>query len=535
MNKRVVIIGGGIGGLGSAALFARSGYDVTLVEKNETLGGRANIFEEDGFRFDMGPSWYLAPDLFEHFFDVVGERVSDHLDLAKLSPSYRIFFDGGDSLDIHSDLERDSATFESIEAGAGEKLREYLQHSEQQYTTATRHFLYKNYNSIFDFINRRVMTHGRRLSAFSSMHRFISRYFRSDRLRQVMEYTMVFLGSSPYQAPALYSLMSHMDFNQGVFYPKGGFYELINALARIAERNGARLVTGAPVEKIDVEAGRAVGVRLAGGTAIAADIVISNADMWFTETRMLEPQWQSLKEKYWSKRVMAPSAFILYLGIDGKLPQLAHHNLLFSKDWRKNFDDIYQRPQLPDEPSLYVCAPSVTDADVAPEGKENLFVLVPIAAGLKMSDAEREAYADKILGRIEDEMDLPGLRDKVSFQRTYTVENFAADYNSYRGSALGLAHTLGQTAVFRPNNLSKKVENLFYVGAGTNPGIGTQICLISAELVYKRVHGIESHEPMSRLVPRQRDVPENGKAGNGIDDGKYAVEIKEAAVAVHPD
>jgi phytoene desaturase len=343
------------------------------------------------------------------------------------------------------------------------------------------------------------MTHGRRLSAFSSMHKFVSRYFRSNRLRQVMEYTMVFLGTSPYQAPALYSLMSHMDFNQGVFYPAGGFYELIKALARIAEKNTARLITGTAVDEIVVEDGRATGVRLDDGTTLPADIVISNADMWFTETRLLDKRWQSFDERYWSKRVMAPSAFILYLGINEKLPQLAHHNLLFSEDWRKNFDEIYRRPQLPDEPSLYVCAPSVTDATVAPEGKENLFVLVPIASGLNFLNGDKDAYAEKVLDRIEREMNLPGLRDKIVFQRIYTVDNFAADYNSYRGSALGLAHTLGQTAIFRPNNRSKKVENLFYVGAGTNPGIGTQICLISAELAYKRVHGIKSAEPMTEL------------------------------------
>jgi phytoene desaturase len=532
MSKRVVIIGGGIGGLGSASLFARAGYDVTLVEKNPRLGGRANIFEHGGFRFDMGPSWYLAPDLFEHFFESVGEKVSDHLDLARLSPSYRIFFDGGESLDIHSELDRDRATFEQIEPGAGEKLRQYLEHSEQQYNTATKHFLYKNYDSILDFLDRRIMTHGRRLSAFSSMHSFISRYFRNDRLRQVMEYTMVFLGSSPYQAPALYSLMSHMDFNQGVFYPKGGFYELIKALAKIAERNGARLMTNTPVKKIEVEDGAATSVTLADGTSIPAEIVISNADMWFTETRMLDRRWQTLTEKYWSKRVMAPSALIIYLGVDAKLPSLSHHNLLFSKDWRANFEEIYTRPRLPEEPSLYVCAPSVTDPSVAPDGKENLFVLVPIAAGLDLADGMKEAFADRVITRIEEQMRLPGLREKICYRSIYTVDNFAADYNSYRGSALGLAHTLGQTAVFRPNNRSKKVRNLFYVGAGTNPGIGTQICLISAELVYKRVHGIKSHEPMAPLRPGQNQIPKDADPGDRIDNGEHAVDSKKAVAGL---
>jgi len=254
-----------------------------------------------------------------------------------------------------------------------------------------------------------------------------------------------------------------------------------------------------PVEKIIVRDGKAVGVRLEGGEQIDADLVISNADMWFTETRLLDIPQQTHKEKYWQKRTMAPSAFIMYLGVSEKLPSLVHHNLLFSEDWRKNFDDIYKDPCLPDEPSLYVCAPSVTDPSVARAGKENLFVLVPIASGLAITEEEKEKYADRVLALMETEMDLPGLREKIEYKRIYTVENFAADYNAFKGSALGLAHTLRQMAIFRPRNISKKVDNLFYVGAGTNPGIGTQICLISAELAYKRVHGITSVEPMKAL------------------------------------
>jgi phytoene desaturase len=500
MNKRVVIIGAGIGGLGAAGLFARKGYDVTVLEKNENLGGRANIFEHEGFKFDMGPSWYLAPDIFEHYFKLMGERVEDHLDLKRLSPSYRIFFrNDGEPLDVHSNIETDAASFDAIEPGAGEKLRAYLKQSKYQYEVATQSFMFKNYDRIWDFFNRRVMTEGQKLSVFSTMHIFVSRFFKTKKLQQVMEYTMVFLGTSPYEAPALYNLMSHMDFNQGVFYPMGGFYELITALANIAEKNGAVLRTNAPVEKIIIKNGNATGVRLEDGEVIRADLVISNADMWFTETRLLEEPSQTHKEAYWQKRVMAPSAFIMYLGVSEKLPSLVHHNLLFSEDWRKNFDDIYKYPCLPDEPSLYVCASSITDPTVAPVGKENLFVLVPIASGLKMSETEKEDYADRVLKLMEAEMGLPNLRDKVEYRRIYTVENFAADYNAFKGSALGLAHTLRQTAIFRPKNKSKKVEGLYYVGAGTNPGIGTQICLISAELAYKRVHGITTAEPLERL------------------------------------
>lgn len=331
------------------------------------------------------------------------------------------------------------------------------------------------------------------------MHKFVSRFFKSKKLQQVMEYTMVFLGTSPYEAPALYNLMSHMDFNQGVYYPMGGFYELIKALCAIAEKNGAKLRSNAEVAEIIVENGVTKGVLLADGEIVDADIVVSNADMWFTETKLLAEKWRTHDQKYWDRRVMAPSAFIMYLGVSEKLPGITHHNLLFSEDWRANFDDIYKLPRLPSEPSLYVCAPSVTDPSVAPPGKENLFVLVPIASGLEMSAEEKEKYAGQIIELMEQEMKLPGLRDKIEYRRIYTVENFAADYNSFKGSALGLAHTIWQTAIFRPKNQSAKVKNLYYVGAGTNPGIGTQICLISAELVYKRVQGIKSAGPMESL------------------------------------
>lgn len=500
MSKKVVVIGAGIGGLGTAGLFAKKGYDVTVLEKNPTLGGRANIFEANGFKFDMGPSWYLAPDLFEHFFELLGEKVSDHLDLVRLEPSYRIFFHNDpDPLDIKSNIVLDAATFDSIEPGSGEKLRAYLKQSEYQYEVATQHFMYKNYDTIFDFFNRRVMTEGQKLSVFSKMHTFVSKFFKTRKLQQVMEYTMVFLGTSPYEAPALYNLMSHMDFNQGVFYPQGGFYELIKALARVAEKNGASLRTSSPVSEIVVSGGVTKGVNLESGEFVPADIVISNADMQHTETKLLPQSSRALPEKYWNKRVMAPSAFIMYLGVGGKLPGLVHHNLLFSEDWRKNFDEIYNDPCLPDEPSLYVCAPSVTDTSVAPEGKENLFVLVPIASGLEMSEREMEEYSEKVLSLMEREMNLPGLREKIEYKRIYSVKDFATDYNAFKGSALGLAHTLWQTAIFRPSNVSKKVKGLYYVGAGVNPGIGTQICLISAELVYKRVHGIKSAAPLEVL------------------------------------
>ncbi|MES2436394.1 MAG: phytoene desaturase family protein [Patescibacteria group bacterium] len=500
MKQKAVIIGGGIGGLATAILLAKKGFEVELVEKNEKIGGRANVFEAQGFKFDMGPSWYLMPDVFEHFFNLVGEKIEDHLELQQLTPSYRIFFkDEGKVLDLQSNVAEDKKLFESLEPGSGAKLEEYLALSKIQYEIAVKDFMYKNYDSIFDFFNKRVMTEGRKLSVLSKMNKYVERFFKSEIIQKIMQYQLVFLGSSPYNTPALYNIMSHIDFNMGVFYPKGGIYKIIEALVTIAKKNGVVFRTSSPVGKIIIENKKTTGVELESGEVIAADLVISNADIEHTEMKLLPKESQTLKERYWKKRTMAPSAFIMYIGMKDKVPSLTHHNLIFCKDWKKNFAEIFDNPQWPDDPSLYVCCPSKTDPTVAPEGKENLFVLVPVASGLEYDDATLDAYKDKILSIMEKEMNIPNFKNRIEYIRTYSLKDFAKDYNAYKGSALGLAHTIMQTAFFRPNNRSKKVSNLYYVGAGTNPGIGMPICLISAELAYKRIMNITDPEPLKKL------------------------------------
>jgi phytoene desaturase len=500
MKQSVLIIGGGIGGLATACMMAKKGYSVTLVEKNAKIGGRANIFSSQGFTFDMGPSWYLMPDVFEHFFNLIDEKISDHLDLVRLKPSYRIFFkDENKVVDLNSNIEEDKKIFEAIEAGSGEKLEEYLALSKMQYEIAIKDFMYKNYNTVFDFFNKRVMTEGRKLSVFAKMNEYVERFFKSEILKKIMQYQLVFLGSSPYNTPALYNIMSHIDFNMGVYYPQGGIYKIIQALENIATKYGVKILTSSPVKKIVVENKKASGVELESGKLLTADIVISNADIEHTETNLLPKEARTLKKKYWDKTIMAPSAFILYIGVKDKVPSLLHHNLIFSKDWRHNFGQIFDKPAWPDDPSLYVCCPSKTDPSVAPAGKENLFVLVPIASGLEYTEEALEAYKQKIIATIAKEMNIPDFKNRIEYSRMYSVKDFAKDYNAYKGSALGLAHTMMQTAIFRPNNRSKKVSNLYYVGAGTNPGIGMPICLISAELVYKRIHNITSAEPLKNL------------------------------------
>lgn len=449
----------------------------------------------------MGPSWYLMPDIFEHYFELVGERVEDWLTLKRLDPSYRVFWkDDGRRTDIHSDLERDIPTLNELEPGAGEKFIKYLNRAKSNYEIATSSFIYKNYDSILDFMTPQVAVDGLRLSVFTPMFKYVSKFFKTDEVQKIMLYTLVFLGSSPYNTPALYSIMTHIDFNMGVFYPMGGMYELAKAIAGIAKKNGVELRVNSPVDEILTVNGRATGVRLADGSVIEADIVVSNADVAHTELQLLKKaEDRSHDAKYFASRTLAPSGFIMFLGLKDKVPSLTHHNLAFSKDWQRNFAEIFDEPQYPRDPSYYVCAPSVTDPSVAPEGKENLFVLVPIAAGLEDTPEIRTRYAEQTLSALERDLNIPNIRERIEVQHVFTVNDFAARYNSYRGTALGLAHTLFQTAIFRPNTVSKKVKNLYYVGGNTNPGIGMPMCLVSAELVYKRLIGNKTGAPLKHL------------------------------------
>lgn len=486
-NKNAVIIGGGFGGLATACLLGKNGYKVTVLEKNEQMGGRAGVLKTKGFAFDMGPSWYLMPDVFEHFFKLMDEDVSKHLKLQRLSPSYRVFFKDvrEKHVDFYGDIKKDGKTFESFEPGSEAVLREYLKKSEHVYNTAIDKFLYKNYDGIKDFISPSLAKEANKLSLFSNMDKYVSRYFESPELQKIMQYPLVFLGSSPYNAPAIYNLMSHVDFNQGVFYPKGGFTSVVKAIENIATKHGVKLITNANVDKIITKNKKAIGVQF-GNKKLLADIVISNADPYFTETKLLQPSERDHSEKYWNSRTLAPSALLMYLGVKGKIPELQHHNLIFSKNWQENFKQIFDNPMLPDDPSLYISNPSKTDSTVAPKNHENLFVLVPIASGLEITQKELKDYAKKIISTIES-VTGADINDRLVFKKLFSVDDFEKRYNSFKGTGLGLAHTLKQTAVFRPKNNSKKVDNLYFVGANTHPGIGVPITLISAELLAKRL------------------------------------------------
>ena len=501
MKKKVIVIGSGIGGLGVAALLSKTGYEVTVIEKNQNLGGRANILKAKGYTFDMGPSWYLMPDVFEQYFNLLGEKVTDHLELIKLSPSYRVFFSDDEEMpvvDIHSDLEKDLPLFEKLEPGVTPKLKEYLKRSGEQYAMAKHYFMYRNLGFSWDFLNPKLIKKGIELNPVQTMESYLNKWFESDRLKKILEYTLVFLGSDPAKTPALYNMMNFIDFEMGVYFPKGGIYEIINTLVKLNETCGSRFITNKPVSKILVENGKANGVLLENGEELNADIVVSNADMWFTETKLLDKKHQTYPEKYWEKRILSPSAFIMYLGLDRKIEELSHHNLRFGSDWKQNFKELFDTPRLPNDPSYYICKPTETDESLAPPNTDNLFVLVPIPPGLELSESDMSNYRETILAMIKKDFSLPDFEDYIVYERSYWSDDFKRDYNAYKGTALGLAHTLKQTLA-RPQNKSKKVENLYYVGAGTSPGIGMPICLISAELAYKRIAGISNPHPLNNL------------------------------------
>lgn len=492
--KKVVVIGGWIGGLSSAIFLARAWYDVELYEKNEHVWGRASLLEEQWYKFDMWPSWYLMPDVFERFYKEVWENIDDHLKLTKLTPSYRIFFTPqGRIVDVAADLSKDLVTFEKIEPGVTEQFKDYLRRASYQYTVAMDKFVYKNYDSFLDFFSLDTAIQWLKLNVFQKMHSYVKKFFKTEEMQKIVSYPLLFLGTSPYDAMAIYSLMSHVDFAQGVWYPEGGLYEIIRSFTHIAKKNGVKIFVNSPVKKIITEKKRIVWVMLEDGKTIHTDIVVSNADMWFTETHMLDEGQQTYPAAYWEKKTLAPSAYILYLGVDGKLPMLTHHNLIFTQDWKKNFDEIFEKQILPTDPSLYICKSSETDSTVAPAGKENIFVLVPCAPGITLTEQKEELYTKKVLEMIADVCHIPNLIDRIEYKKLFHMKHFAERYNAYKGTALGIAHTLMQTAIRRPNNYSKKIKWLYYTWAYTNPGIWTQMCLISGELTAQRILSWKNH------------------------------------------
>ncbi|MWV40255.1 phytoene desaturase family protein [Natrialba sp. INN-245] len=498
-GESVVVIGAGIGGLSTACYLADAGADVRVVEKNEQLGGRASRLERDGFRFDMGPSWYLMPDVFERFFADFDRTPSEYYELTHLDPHYRIFFKDGDGrgvsdgsngsenaeyVDITPDLERTKELFEAYESGAGERLERYLETSRENYEVGMKHFVYEDRSRLRDYVDLDVARHARGLTLLGSMQGHVENYFDHPRLQQIMQYTLVFLGGSPSNTPALYNLMSHVDFNLGVWYPDGGIGAVIDAVAALGGELGVEYETGRPVSEIKGREG-AFLLETPDGP-IRADLVVSNADYAHTERELLTPERRSYDADYWESRTYAPSAFLLYLGVEGEVDELAHHTLVLPAEWEDHFDRIFEEPAWPEDPAYYLCVPSETDDSVAPDGHSALFVLVPIAPGLEDTPEIRDRYREKILADIAENTGAD-LRDRIVLEERFCIEEFADRYNSFQGTALGLAHTLRQTSLFRPPHRSEAVDGLYFVGGDTTPGIGMPMCLISGELTAEAV------------------------------------------------
>lgn len=480
MKEKTIVIGAGFGGLASAALLAKKGHDVVLLEKNSQPGGRARRLEQDGFTFDMGPSWYLMPSIFDEYFSHFDAKPGDYYTLERLDPGYKMFFHDGE-VSMPADKDEIYKLFDSLEENGAQKLKNYLKDAEYKYKTSIDSVLYESYDSILDMFSWKLLKKGIGLDIFSSMDRHVSKHFSSDRAKKVLQYTQVFLGGAPNNTPAVYSLMSYVDLVQGVWYPRGGMYSVVKALEKLCEENGVSIRYDTPARGIRITEGVPTGVDTDYGVMTAQNIVV-NADYHHAETKLLPKRYQTYPASWWKKKTMAPSAFLIYLGLDEEVPELEHHSLFLQKDWTNHFEDIFDEPSWPKEPSYYVCCPSKTDDEVAPEGKENLFILVPIPSGIEDTTAIRKYYRDKILSHMAGELDYP-VRKHIETEKVFTLKDFNKDYNAYKGTALGLAHTVFQSAAFRPKQKSSKVKNLYYVGQYTHPGIGVPMTLISAENV----------------------------------------------------
>ncbi|MFW5694746.1 MAG: phytoene desaturase family protein [Alkalispirochaeta sp.] len=502
--KRAIVIGSGFGGLSSAAFLARDGYDVTVLEKNSWVGGRARVLERDGYRFDMGPSWYWMPAEHDRWFEQFGTSRQDYYEIHRVDPSYRAYFgdvvpgETRNVVDVPADRSAAHAIFERYEPGAAEALDAYLEDCRSKYEFAMGSFIYKNYYTIFDFLNLTALANLPKLNVLQSYGGRVRRRFQHPYLRRMLEFPVVFLGSSPKQTPAMYSLMSHIDFNLGTWYPEGGFGAVVRSMQQVAEAQGATFHFDREVVGIDVEpsrsggrAGRATGVRVRTASGdeerIEADVVVANADYPHVENSLVPAEYQSISDKRWKRASLAPAVLNFYLGFDRRLDEFAHHTFFFDSDWETHFDAVYAHPRWIDDPLFYLHVPSKTDPSAAPPNHEAVFLLIPIAPGLPDSSERRQVYLDHALTRMEQRTGR-NLRRHLVFQESMSLTEFAADYHAYQGNAFGLGQTLFQTAWFRAANRSRKVGNLYYAGQYTVPGTGTTMSMISGEVVSKRIH-----------------------------------------------
>ncbi len=485
MPKKVIVIGSGFAGLAAASCLAKEGYSVTILEKNSSPGGRARKFTSAGFTFDMGPSWYWMPEVFEEYFAHFNKTPSDYYQLTRLDPSYNIFFGKDDKMEVPADMEQLCQMFESHEKGSAEKLKHFLKEAKYKYEVGMQDFVRKPGNSILEFADIRVVKSLFRLQMFQSMASHVRKLFKNEKLIQLLEFPVLFLGATPENTPALYSLMNYADMSLGTWYPMGGMFKVIEGMVSLAKELGVEIKTDHEVKQIYVPNGNAKKVITDHGE-FEADVIIGGADYHHVEQDLLEINKRDYSEAYWDKRTMAPSSLLFYLGVNKRVKNLHHHNLFFDEDFKKHAIEIYDDPKWPEKPLFYVCCPSQTDDNVAPEGCENIFVLIPLAPNLEDTEEMREKYYHMVMDRLEN---ITGqqIKEHVVFKRSYAHKDFEKDYHAYKGNAYGLANTLFQTAFLKPRLKSKKVKNLFYTGQLTTPGPGVPPSLISGQVVAKEV------------------------------------------------
>ena len=485
--SKIAIIGAGFSGLSAAAYLGDAGHEVHIFEKNSSAGGRARQFKTtNGYVFDMGPSWYWMPDVFEKFFGDFGYRVSDLYQLDLLDPSFEVVFPQNEKMSVPENYQRLRELFEETESGSAEKLDQFMKEAQYKYEQGMERLVYMPGISLSEFVDLNLIKGALRLQVFSSFSKHVRKYFKDPRLISLMEFPVLFLGAMPQDTPALYSLMNYAGLKLGTWYPQGGFGSVIEAMVKVAKAQGVQVHLDAPVEQILTEGKKVKGVKVFG-EEIPFDAVVAAADYHHVEQKLLPQEFQNYGEKYWDKKTFAPSCLIYYLGISEKVPELEHHTLYFDEDLYDHSVEIYKDPKWPKKPLFYVCCPSRTDDSVAPEGHENLFLLMPLAPGLKDEEGVREKFFKIMMERLEKQIGRR-ISHKIDYKKSYCVSDFITDYNSYKGNAYGLANTLQQTAVLKPKIRNRKLSNLFYTGQLTVPGPGVPPSLISGKIAAEQVN-----------------------------------------------
>jgi phytoene desaturase len=486
MSKKVIVIGSGFAGLSAACNLAAEGFDVTVLEKNTVPGGRARQFQTQGYTFDMGPSWYWMPDVFEQFFARFGKKTSDYYDLHRLDPSYVVWYADRSRLDLPASMPELETMFERLEPGSTANLRRFLSEARYKYEVGMQEFVHKPSHSILEFADWRIVASLFRLQMFTPLSAHVRRLFTNEKLIQLLEFPVLFLGATPQNTPALYSLMNYADMALGTWYPMGGMYKIVEGMTALAEELGAEIILDAEVVDMEYLSDVVKRVRTKDGRVFEADVVVGAADYQHIDSKLLDEKTRNYDDRYWQSRVMAPSSLLYYIGVNKRLSGLAHHNLFFDEDFARHATEIYEKPQWPSKPLFYVSAPSVTDPSVAPAGCENLFLLIPVAPGLEDTPAVRDHYFDLTMTRLE-ALTGQNIRDHITYCRSFAHADFVQDYHAFKGNAYGLANTLLQTAFLKPKMRNKHLKNLYYTGQLTVPGPGVPPSLISGQVVAREI------------------------------------------------